>query len=392
MKLGLVPMHFWLPPAHGAAPVPASAVLSGAMIKAGLFGMIATLPFGLASFPDLGPLVMTVGLVTIFTALLLGVQQESPKAVLGFSSVSQMGILALGLGAGLLVPEAWTAILPALLFLAAHHALAKGALFLGVGAFAAQAPGAGRWLALAALAVSALVLAGLPATSGALGKEAMKTALGAASAVWLPWLTVALTLSGAATTLLMARHLFLLARKAPPVPSGLAPDAVALPFLGLGLVSMMLPAFWPWLAGPMAVPRVEAAAWWPIALGAAVAIAAAVHAHAQRIGPEVFAARLAAPLRDAGARLRRARSGAPARAAPALSSGPAPDCHDGHRLEGGAVGHPLADRAGDGASACFGTARQRASRASRHLGCRNRRKPLKPGKAGEDAPREQFHP
>lgn len=306
VKLGLVPLHFWLPPAHGAAPVPASAVLSGAMIKAGLFGMIATLPFGAASFPELGPMVMTMGLVTIFTALLLGVQQENPKAVLGFSSVSQMGILALGLGAGLLAPEAWPAILPALLFLAAHHAVAKGALFLGVGTVAAQVPGAGRWLTLAALAVPALVLAGLPATSGALGKEALKTALGAGSPVWLPWLTVALTLSGTATTLLMARHLFLLARKAPAAPAGLAPEAAALPFVGLALVSLVLPAIWPWLAGPLAAPRPGPAAWWPVALGAVVAIGAALQAHAQRIGPEVFAARLTAPLRDADARLRRA--------------------------------------------------------------------------------------
>lgn len=305
VKLGLVPLHFWLPPAHGAAPVPASAVLSGAMIKAGLFGMISTLPLGLAPFPALGPLVMSVGLVTIFTALLLGVQEDNPKAVLGFSSVSQMGILALGLGAGLLAPEAWPVILPALLFLAAHHALAKGALFLGVGAVAAQPAGAGRWLAVAALAVPALVLAGLPATSGALGKEALKAALGAGSEVWLPWLTVALTLSGAATTLLMARHLFLLARRAPAAPSGLAPEAAVLPFLGLTLVSILLPTLWPWLAGGLAVPPPGTAAWWPIAAAAAVAVAVAIHAHAQRIGPEVFVAELTAPLRDAATDLRR---------------------------------------------------------------------------------------
>lgn len=308
VKLGLVPLHFWLPPAHGAAPVPASAVLSGAMIKAGLFGMIATLPLGVVAFDDLGPLVMSAGLVTIFAALLLGVQQDNPKAVLGFSSVSQMGILALGLGAGMLAPEAWPAILPVLVFLAAHHALAKGALFLGVGAVAAQAPGAGRWLMLGALALPALVLAGLPATSGALGKEALKAALAEGSAMWLPWLVLALTLSGAATTLLMARHLFLLARKTPPAPQALAPEAIALPFFGLALGAITLPGLWPWLAGPLAAPLAQArpGAFWPVAAGLAVAVGAGLYARAQRIGPAVFAAQLLAPVSAARARLTRA--------------------------------------------------------------------------------------
>ena len=263
VKLGLVPLHFWLPPAHGAAPVPASAVLSGAMIKAGLFGMIATLPLGVAAFDDLGPLVMSAGLVTIFAALLLGVQQDNPKSVLGFSSVSQMGILALGLGAGMLAPEAWPAILPVLVFLAAHHALAKGALFLGVGAVAAQAPGAGRRLMLAALALPALVLAGLPATSGALGKEALKAALA---------------------------------------------EAIALPFFGLALGAILLPGLWPWLAGPLAAPLVQAkpGALWPVAAGLGIAVGAGLHAHAQRIGPAVFAAQLLAPVRALRARLTRA--------------------------------------------------------------------------------------
>lgn len=307
VKLGLVPLHFWLPPAHGAAPVPASAVLSGAMIKAGLFGMIATLPLGVTAFDDLGTLVMSAGLVTIFAALLLGVQQTNPKAVLGYSSVSQMGIIALGLGAGLLAPEAWPAILPALVFLAAHHALAKGALFLGVGAMAAQPPGRGRWLMLAALALPALVLAGLPATSGALGKETLKTALAAGSAVWLPWLVVALTLSGIATTLLMARHLFLLARQSPPAPQAVAPEAIALPFLGLALGAVMLPALWPWLAGPAGAPLAQASAgpFWPVAAGLAIALGAGLEAHARRIGPAIFAAQLLAPFRAARARLTR---------------------------------------------------------------------------------------
>ena len=305
VKLGVMPLHFWLPPAHGAAPVPASAVLSGAMIKAGLFGMMTILPLGVVAYADQGTVLMAAGMVTIFAALLLGVQQANPKAVLGFSSVSQMGILALGLGAGLMVPQAWAAILPVLIFLAAHHALAKGALFLGTGAFAAQTSLAGRLAVTLALLVPAMVLAGLPASSGSLGKEALKAALAAGSSVWLPWLTIALTLSGVATTLLMARYVALIWHTPPKAPAQITPEAVLLPFLALAAASLALPVVWPVLAHVQAAPIVAATsgALWPMAFGVALAAGVAVHAHAQRIGPAVFATQLTAPFRAFGARV-----------------------------------------------------------------------------------------
>ncbi len=296
IKLGVMPLHFWLPPAHGAAPVPASAVLSGAMIKAGLFGILSAVPLGVVSYGDHGTVVMAAGMVTLFAALLLGLQQTGAKTALGFSSVSQMGIIALGLGAGLMTPAAWAAILPVLVFLAAHHALAKGALFLGVGAWAAQ-QGAGARLALgAALLVPALVLAGVPFSSGALGKEALKAALAGGSPVWLPWLTLALTLSGVATTLLMARAGALL-WLAPPSAPRTRPEALALPFLGLGGAALALPILWPVLDPAMAAPvrTSPPGALWPVGLGLAMAFAAALTAHAQKIGPVRFLAGIMAP-------------------------------------------------------------------------------------------------
>jgi formate hydrogenlyase subunit 3/multisubunit Na+/H+ antiporter MnhD subunit len=53
VKLGAVPLHIWLPLAHSAAPAPASAVLSGAMLKAGLFGLITVLPLGQTTLPEI---------------------------------------------------------------------------------------------------------------------------------------------------------------------------------------------------------------------------------------------------------------------------------------------------------------------------------------------------
>jgi formate hydrogenlyase subunit 3/multisubunit Na+/H+ antiporter MnhD subunit len=95
IKAGLVPLHVWLPLAHPAAPVPASAVLSGAIVKAGLFGLILFLPDG-----AYGALLMGLGLTGAFGAALWGLTQPNPKAVLAYSTVSQMGLMVMFVGAG----------------------------------------------------------------------------------------------------------------------------------------------------------------------------------------------------------------------------------------------------------------------------------------------------
>lgn len=317
VKLGIMPLHFWLPPAHGAAPVPASAVLSGAMIKAGLFGMLSSLPLGLHAYPDHATVMLAAGLVTIFAAALIGVREESPKAVLGFSSVSQMGIIALGLGAGLMAPAAWPVLLPVVVFLAAHHALAKGALFLGAGMFGAVTGLRARILVMLALILPAAALAGLTATSGALGKEALKSALETGSADWLPWLIAALTLSGVATTLLMARFAHTLWKQAPGAPEMVRaqPDGLVVPFLGLVALSAILPATWPLIVpeSGFAVIADKTADPLPILAGIVIALAAIIRAHALGIGVQAFIQGITAPflaLRshiDAASR-RRARS------------------------------------------------------------------------------------
>ena len=317
VKLGIMPLHFWLPPAHGAAPVPASAVLSGAMIKAGLFGMLSSLPLGLHAYPDHATVILAAGLVTIFAAALIGVREESPKAVLGFSSVSQMGIIALGLGAGLMAPAAWTVLLPVVVFLAAHHALAKGALFLGAGMFGAVTGLRARILVMLALILPAAALAGLTATSGALGKEALKSALETGSADWLPWLIAALTLSGVATTLLMARFAHTLWKQAPGAPEMVRaqPDGLVVPFLGLVALSAILPATWPLIVPEIAFAVIadKTADPLPILVGIVIALAAIIRAHALGIGVQAFIQGITAPflaLRshiDAASR-RRARS------------------------------------------------------------------------------------
>jgi len=328
VKLGIMPLHFWLPPAHGAAPVPASAVLSGAMIKAGLFGMMAVLPLGVAALPEHGIVLLAAGLVTIFAATLLGGRETNPKAVLGFSSVGQMGMVALGIGAALLDPAAWVVIAPALVLLATHHALAKAALFLGAGAYMAADGRRARVILAGLLGLPALVLAGAPATSGAMAKDGLKAALGAGPAEWAPWLGLALTLSTLATTLLLARFAVTLART-PPAAAAMPPaPAALLPFVGLAGCALALPVLWPVFApdAAAALPATGTAATGMAATGtgadglamllAGLVLAAAIGiaAHARAVGPLRFARQVAAPAgaiaRDGAARALRIRRGA----------------------------------------------------------------------------------
>lgn len=174
LKIGLVPMHIWMPLAYSAAPCPAAAVLSGAAVNAGVIGLIRFLPYGV-ELPGWGEALAAAGLISAFYGVVVGTTRPNPKTVLAYSSVSQMGLLATVLGMGLATGD--TAAPAAATFYAMHHALAKGGLFLALGVGAATR--ARRiWFVLVPAAILALGLAGLPLTGGALAKLAIKAPLG----------------------------------------------------------------------------------------------------------------------------------------------------------------------------------------------------------------------
>ena len=206
IKAGLVPLHVWLPLAHPAAPVPASAVLSGAMIKVALLGWLRFLPVGEESLAGWGLLLVFAGMLSLFFAVPIGLIQSNPKVILAYSSVSKMGLLSLTLGLMLVEPALAPAGILALTLYAAHHALVKGGLFLGVGL---RLHGPLQAVVLVGLVLLALSMAGMPPTSGAVAKYAMKPTLTGTD--WA-WLTQAVALSAAATALLMARFLWVVWR------------------------------------------------------------------------------------------------------------------------------------------------------------------------------------
>ena len=267
VKAGLVPLHVWMPLAHSAAPVPASSVLSGAVVKAGIIGLIRFLPSAEA-LPATGQLLAWAGFVTAFYGVLVGLTQRHPKAVLAYSSVSQMGVVVAVLGLGLAAGDGSTRIAAA--FYAAHHVLVKGALFLAVGVAAAGPLGRRRWVLAPALLLC-LGLGGLPFTGGAIAKYATKDAFGTGLAAWLA------AASAAGTTLLMLHFLRRLTLAQVNGAAGAAPGLL-LPWLAMAAAALLLP----WLLyAPAGLGDASAAfgpealwqALWPVALGAALAFA-----------------------------------------------------------------------------------------------------------------------
>ena len=104
-KAGIAPMHVWLPEAHPAAPSHISALLSGAMINAGLYGIIRSCEFvaPLSAAPAWwGWLTLFLGLGTALMGILKALAQSNLKRLLAYSSVENMGLMLMGVGAWLI--------------------------------------------------------------------------------------------------------------------------------------------------------------------------------------------------------------------------------------------------------------------------------------------------
>jgi formate hydrogenlyase subunit 3/multisubunit Na+/H+ antiporter MnhD subunit len=173
LKVGLVPLHGWMPLSYASGPLAATAVLSGATSKAGIIGLIRFLPLEVA-MPQAGTLILAAGLLSAFYGAVLGLTQSNPRSVLAYSSISQLGQMTAVLGAGLAAGVPGAGVIVA--FYAVYHVLTKGGLFLMLGAQTEARPLPAWQIAVAA--IMALGFAGLPLTGGALGKLAFKDIAG----------------------------------------------------------------------------------------------------------------------------------------------------------------------------------------------------------------------
>ncbi|MEM3921384.1 MAG: proton-conducting transporter membrane subunit [Nitrososphaerota archaeon] len=180
----IVPFHSWLPDAHPAAPTPISAVLSGIVIKTGVYAILWPMfrVFGPATY-GFGPILIGLGILTMSFANIAALMQTDIKRFLAYSSIANIGYIVMGLGLAAHILKAHPSeIGPAALALAGallhvlNHALGKGLSFLSAGCYiirtgsreigSLEGVGPRMPITTVSLGVGLLNLAGVPPLSG----------------------------------------------------------------------------------------------------------------------------------------------------------------------------------------------------------------------------------
>ncbi|NLY30664.1 MAG: NADH dehydrogenase [Firmicutes bacterium] len=213
IKAGMVPLHLWLPHAHSSAPTPASALLSGLLIKVGAYGLIRTGELaGWGGAPWLGPVLTILGVCTMLTGVAAALLQSDAKRLLAYHSVSQMGYIILGLGLGLSLGMEGGLGLMGAVYHIVNHALFKAALFLGVGVIYIHTRetslyrlgGLWRHFPITAFLMlfAVLGITGAPGLNGYASKTLLHHAVSAAAGTgqsWLVWVERLFLLVGVGT-------------------------------------------------------------------------------------------------------------------------------------------------------------------------------------------------
>lgn len=138
-KAGIIPLHVWLPMAHPVAPSHVSALLSGVVIKMGIYGLVRVLLDLIGGGPPWwGGVVLGAGAISALLGVLYALMEHDLKRLLAYHSVENIGIILIGVGAGLMFHSYGLMALAALGFISGlyhtiNHASFKGLLFLGAG-------------------------------------------------------------------------------------------------------------------------------------------------------------------------------------------------------------------------------------------------------------------
>ena len=139
VKAGLVPVNTWLPRAHPAAPANVSAILSGTILNLGLYGIIrVNLDLLPVHWTGAGMVILIVGTISALVGILYATTENDLKAMLAHSSIENIGIVAVGLGAGIIFATYGQPALAGIAFITAfyhmiNHSVYKALLFLGAG-------------------------------------------------------------------------------------------------------------------------------------------------------------------------------------------------------------------------------------------------------------------
>ena len=208
VKAGMFPLHAWLPTAHPVAPAPASAVMSGIIVKMGILGMIRVVYYLIGADFIRGTWVQTVwmslALVTVFMGSMLAYREKVLKKRLAYSTVSQASYILFGLS--LLQPSAMSGALLHVVF----HAIIKSCLFLSAGAIIYKTHktsvddlrGIGKEMPVAiwCYTFAAAALIGIPPASGFISKWYLATGALSSGIKIFSWLGPVVLLTSALLT------------------------------------------------------------------------------------------------------------------------------------------------------------------------------------------------
>jgi hydrogenase-4 component B len=237
VKAGIVPLHIWLPDAHPVAPSNVSALMSGIVIKTGIYGM-ARVFFDFYGTPPLwtGTVVLAVAVITALVGVLYALMEHDLKRLLAYHSIENVGIILMGFGGAMMFRSLGHDNLAGIALIAGlyhtlNHATFKGLLFLGAGSVLhathtrnmEEMGGLIRRMPVTALSflVGAVAISGLPPLNGFVSE----------------WLTYQALLAGFGTTQSLTRVMFPVAGSLLALTAALAAacfvKAFGIPFLAL---------------------------------------------------------------------------------------------------------------------------------------------------------------
>ncbi|HEY6007953.1 MAG TPA: proton-conducting transporter membrane subunit, partial [Geobacteraceae bacterium] len=185
MKAGIMPLHIWLPTAHANAPSHISAIMSGVVIKMGVYGLVRTLSFFTHEPLWWGTAILAAGAMTAILGIAFAFGQEDIKRLLAYSSIENIGIVTMGVGVAVIGQATANTSLIMLgmggaLLHVLNHSLFKPLLFLNAGALIHAAGsreidamgGLARSMPLSALffLTGAVAICGLPPLNGFVGE------------------------------------------------------------------------------------------------------------------------------------------------------------------------------------------------------------------------------
>lgn len=273
-KAAIVPLHAWLPRAHPAAPSHASALMSGTMVKIGVFGIVKVgADFLHASSIWWGLSLVGLGAVSCVFGVIDALPERDIKRLLAYSTVENVGIIMMGMGVGMVGLASRSPMISALGFLAGtyhlvNHAAFKGLLFMGAGAVLTGAKtrdirklgGIGRampWTA-ACFFVGVLSICAIPPLSGFVsewytyqGLVGMGEMAGGFAAMFGPLAAVALSLAGALALMCFVKafgEIFSGVPRSPDAESAReVPPAMVAGMIFLAAASVVLGIASPWL-------------------------------------------------------------------------------------------------------------------------------------------------